>query len=331
MIDLRSDTLTQPTQEMRAAMAAAEVGDDVYGEDPTVCALEEQIAQLFNKEAALFMPSGSMANLIGISLLVPPGREVLCESRAHIMRAELGAHGALGGITNRTWSHPLGHLDRAAIADLVAPELPYLVSTAAISVENTHNFAGGTICPTPDLAWLRKYADDHSLRVHLDGARIWNAHVATETPLAEYGRIADVLSVCLSKGLGAPVGSLLLGPQDLVAQARVLRKRLGGGMRQVGVLAAAGQVALTQIERLEQDHRHARLLAEAIGLDPAGIDTNIVILRTPDAAATVATALAHGLRISAVGRDQVRLVTHPGVSEAMARQAAHTLARIMPS
>lgn len=316
---------------MRRAMSAAQVGDDVYGEDPTVRTLEEHLAALFGHEAALFMPSGSMANLIGVSLIVPAGRELLCESRAHLMRAELGAHGAISGITSRTWSDPLGFVSPRAIREMYAPELPHLVSTAAVSVENTHNFAGGTIQPIEHLRWLRDFARENALSVHLDGARIWNAHVATGIPLNEYGGLADVISVCLSKGLGAPVGSVLMASTEHIAQARILRKRLGGGMRQVGVLAAAGQVALGHVERLAQDHDHAKLLADACGVDPATVATNIVIVSVPDAAAAVAEAASAGVRISAVGTDRVRLVTHMDVSEGDVLHAAQVLSRIMPS
>ncbi len=330
MIDLRSDTLTRPTDAMREAMARAEVGDDVYGEDPTVLALEERVAALFGHEAALFTPTGSMANVLAVASVVAPGQEVLCESSAHIARAELGAHGAITGLTMRTWTHPRGQVDLAAIEGLYAPDMgPYFVQTAAVSVENTHNFAGGVVLPLPDLRALRAWADTTGTRLHLDGARIWNAHVATGTPLADYGRVADVLAVCLSKGLGAPVGSLMVGSADAVAEARVRRKRMGGGMRQVGVLAAAGAYALDHhVERLADDHAHARLLGEALGLDPGDVDTNIVVVERPDAPAFVAAAAEEGVRIAAVGPRAVRLVTHLDVSRADAERAASVLARL---
>lgn len=330
MIDLRSDTLTRPTDAMREAMARAEVGDDVYGEDPTVLALEERVAALFGHEAALFTPTGSMANVLAVASVVAPGQEVLCESSAHIARAELGAHGAITGLTMRTWTHPRGQVDLAAIEGLYAPDMgPYFVQTAAVSVENTHNFAGGVVLPLPDLRALRAWADTTGTRLHLDGARIWNAHVATGTPLADYGRVADVLAVCLSKGLGAPVGSLMVGSADAVAEARVRRKRMGGGMRQVGVLAAAGAYALDHhVERLADDHDHARLLGEALGLDPDDVDTNIVVVERPDAPAFVAAAAEEGVRIAAVGPRAVRLVTHLDVSRTDAERAASLLARL---
>jgi threonine aldolase len=329
-IDLRSDTLTRPTADMRKAMAEAEVGDDVFGEDPTVNALQERVAAMFGKEAALFTPTGSMANVLAVASVVAPGQEVLCEASAHIARAELGAHGAVTGLTMRTWRHPQGQVDLAALQELYAPDMgPFFVATAAVSVENTHNFAGGTVLPLEDLQSLRAWADSVGCRVHLDGARLWNAHVATGVPLASYGACADVLSVCLSKGLGAPVGSLLVGSAEAVATARVRRKRLGGGMRQVGVLAAAGAYALDHhVERLADDHEHARVLAEACGLDPATVPTNIVVVPRQDAPAFVAAARAEGVLVSQVGPHAVRLVTHLDVSKADADAAAAVLARL---
>src|SRR5690242_4220189 len=329
MIDLRSDTVTRPTEAMRAAMASAEVGDDVYGEDPTVRALEEKVAGLFGKQAALFTPTGSMVNVLAVRSLVGVGQEVLCESSAHIARAELGAHGAFTGLTMRTWTGRPVELD--AVASLFAPDMgPFFVATAAISVENTHNFGGGAVTSVEDLEALRAFADERGVGVHLDGARIWNAHVATGTPLARYGAVADVLAVCLSKGLGAPVGSLVLGSAEMVAEARVWRKRLGGGMRQVGVLAAAGLHALDHhVERLADDHDHARLIAEACGVDPATVDTNIVVVPSSDPAAVVAAAKEGGVLVSAVGAQALRLVTHLDVDRAAAETAAKVLSRLV--
>ena len=330
MIDLRSDTLTRPTESMRAAMARAEVGDDVYGEDPTVLALQERVAELFGHEAALFTPTGSMANVLAVASVVRAGQEVLCESSAHIARAELGAHGAFTGLTMRTWTGERGQPDLAAIDGLFAPEMgPFFVPTAAVSIENTHNFAGGAVTPIGVLRELRAWADGVGTRLHLDGARIWNAHVATGTPLAEYGKVADVLAVCLSKGLGAPVGSLMVGSADAIVEARVQRKRMGGGMRQVGVLAAAGLHALDHhVERLAEDHEHARLLGEALGLDPATVESNIVVVERPDATDFVAAAAEEGVRIATVGPRAVRLVTHLDVDRAAAERAAQVLSRL---
>jgi threonine aldolase len=331
MIDLRSDTVTRPTEGMRRAMAEAEVGDDVYGEDPTVARLQERVAGLLGFEAALFTPTGSMANVLALAALVGHGQEVLCESRAHILRAELGAHGALTGLTSRTWSNARGQVDLDAIRGMHAPDMgPFFVRTTAISVENTHNFAGGTVLPIDDLQRLREHADEVGCAVHVDGARIWNAHVATGTPLEAYGAIADTMAVCLSKGLGAPIGSLMLGSADQVAEARVLRKRLGGGMRQVGVLAAAGLHALDHhLERMAEDHEHARLLAEACGSDPALTETNIVVVDVPDAPAVVTAARDQGVLVGAVGPTKVRMLTHLDVERADVEQAAKVLAEIL--
>ncbi len=329
-IDLRSDTITRPTDGMRAAMAGAEVGDDVYGEDPTVLALQERVAALFGHEAALFTPTGSLANLLAVRSLVGPGQEVLCESSAHIARAELGAHGAVAGVTMRTWTSARGQVDLAAISGLFAPDMgPFFVRTAAVSVENTHNFAGGAVLPVADLEALRSWSGSVGVAVHLDGARLWNAHVATGTPLTTYGAQVDVLTVCFSKGLGAPVGSMLVGSETAVTEARVWRKRLGGGMRQVGILAAGAAYALDHhVDRLAEDHTHARLLAEACGVDPVGVDTNIVVLDRPDAGAYVAAAREEGVLVSAVGPRTVRLVTHLDVSAADAHRAAEVLASL---
>jgi threonine aldolase len=330
-IDLRSDTLTKPTPAMRRAMADAEVGDDVYSEDPTVLELQERVAGLFGKEAALFAPTGSMANVLALAALVGPGQEVICESRAHILRAELGAHAAITGLTSRTWSHPRGQLDLAAVEDLYAPDMgPFFVRTTAVSVENTHNFAGGAVLPIADLKALRAWADSTGCGVHMDGARIWNAHVATGTPLEEYGAITDTLAVCLSKGLGAPIGSLMVGSADQVDEARVRRKRMGGGMRQVGVLAAAGLHALDHhVERLADDHANARLIAEACGVDPAEVESNIVVVDVPSAPDLVTAAAEQGVRIGAVGPRRVRLLTHLDVSREDAEQAAAVLGRLL--
>jgi threonine aldolase len=330
VIDLRSDTLTRPTEAMRAAMARAEVGDDVYGEDPTVARLEERVAGLFGHEAALFTPTGSMANVLAVRSVVGVGQEVLCEASAHIARAELGAHAAYTGLTMRTWIHPRGQVDLPTIQTIFAPDMgPFFVPTAAISVENTHNFAGGAVLPLQDLRDLREYAIGAGVRVHMDGARVWNAHVATGVPLAEYGAVADVLAVCLSKGLGAPIGSLMVGSADAIGEARIWRKRMGGGMRQVGILAAAGLHALDHhVERLADDHAHARLLAEACGVDPATVDTNIVVVRRDDATSFVAAAREAGVVVATVGPTAVRLVTHLDVTRDDVERAAAVLARL---
>jgi len=331
MIDLRSDTVTRPTPQMRAAMASADVGDDVYGEDPTVLALQERVADMFGFEAALLTVTGSLANLLAVRSVVPTGAEVLCESSAHIARAELGAHATIFGITSRTWTDPHGRIDIGQIEALVAPDLgPYLVATAAVSIENTHNFGGGTVQAIGDLQRLRALADGCGIAVHLDGARIWNAQVATGQPWRDLAAGSDVMAVCLSKGLGAPVGSLVLGSDAMIAEARIWRKRLGAGWRQAGVIAAAGWYALDHhVERLADDHANARLLAAACGAAPEAVDTNIVALSVPDAPAVVRRAREDGVLVGVVGTRTVRLVTHLDVSATDARRAAEVLARIV--
>jgi threonine aldolase len=327
IVDLRSDTVTRPTPAMRAAMADAEVGDDVYGEDPTVNALEHEVAELLGKQAALFVPSGSLGNQLGVRLLVPPGMELVCDSLAHLARAELGAAAVFSGVTFRTWRAERGRLDAAAIAQLIAPDAgPYLVSTAAIAVENTHNFGGGTVQPAEELDAVRDLARRHRLGLHLDGARLWNAHVATGTSLAELARDFDTVSVCLSKGLGAPVGSVLASTSDRIAEARVWRKRYGAGMRQVGVLAAAGRYALEHnIARLADDHDRAARLAGALGGDPADVATNIVVLDVRDAATVAAKAAEQGVLVSALGPRFLRLVTHLDVDDTGVDRAIEVL------
>src|SRR3954452_21918728 len=245
-VDLRSDTVTKPTPGMRQAIADAVVGDDVYGEDPTVNDLETHVAELLGHEAGLFCPTGSMTNMLGVRALVGPGQELLCDALAHIVRAELGGHAVLRQVSTRTWSPDpgRGRLDAEEALAMAVPDAgPYMVSTAAIAVENTHNFGGGTVQPLEQLQRLRRGADELGIKVHLDGARVWNAHIATGVPLADYGALADTVSVCLSKGLGAPVGSVLVSSAERIAAARVWRKRYGGGMRQGGGAAAAGRRA----------------------------------------------------------------------------------------
>ncbi len=341
VLDLRSDTVTRPTPAMRAAMAAAEVGDDVYGEDPTVNALEREVAELLGHEAGLFTATGSLANQLGIRLLVPPGAELLCDVDAHVVRAELGAAAAFAGITTRTWTSDRGLLDAAQVVSIMAPDAgPHLVSTAAVAVENTHNFGGGTVAPLAEIRRLRALTQDAGVALHLDGARLWNAHVATGVALADYGRLFDTVSVCLSKGLGAPVGSVLVASAERVAAARIWRKRYGGGMRQVGILAAAGRYALAHhLDRLATDHAHARLLADAIAAaDPEVVDadrvqTNIVPLdlrRSPLDAPTLAVrAREQGVLVSVLGVRKARLVTHLDASTEGVERAARVLAGLL--
>jgi threonine aldolase len=317
VVDLRSDTVTHPTAGMRAAMAQAEVGDDVYGEDPTVIALEEEVAQLLGFEAGLFVPTGSLGNQLGIRLLVAPGQELVCDSLAHIARAELGAAAVFSGITFRTWQAARGLLDVEAIRQLITPDAgPYLVSTAAIAVENTHNFGGGTVQPADQLRAVIELGRANGLGLHLDGARLWNAHVASGVSLSELAGGFDTVSVCLSKGLGAPVGSVLVASAERIAEARVWRKRYGAGMRQAGILAAGGRYAIEHhVGRLADDHARARRLADELGADPATVPTNIVVLDVADAASVAVQAAAEGVLVAALGPRFLRLVTHLDVDD----------------
>jgi threonine aldolase len=333
-IDLRSDTVTRPTPAMREAMATAVVGDDVYGEDPTVTELEQRVAALLGHEAAVFTPSGSMANQLGVRLLVRPGQEMLCDEDAHVVRAELGAAAAVSWVTTRTWQAQHGLVDPDRVAAMMRPDAgPHLVSTAAVVVENTHNFGGGTVQPLEVVRRLREVTGEAGVRMHLDGARLWNAHVASGTPLSSYGELFDTVSVCLSKGLGAPIGSVLASSAERIAEARVWRKRLGGGMRQVGILAAAGLHALDHhVERLADDHARARRLAETVAaaapavVDPAGVETNIVVLVVPDAGAVVARCREADVLVGALDPTHIRVLTHLDVDDADCERAAQVLA-----
>ena len=327
LVDLRSDTLTKPSPAMREAMAHAEVGDDVYGEDPTVNSLESRVAALLGHEAGLFTPTGSLANQLGMRLLVNPGEEILADYDAHVVRAELGAAATFSGITSRTWQSKNGIFDTDVVLNLARPNAgPHLVSTVAIAIENTHNFGGGTIQSLDSISKLRVATLPLGISLHLDGARLWNAHVATGVPLAEYGAHFDTVSVCLSKGLGAPIGSLLVSSKARIANARVWRKRYGSGMRQVGILAAAGHYALDHnVERLVEDHRRAREIAIGIAkVSPSIIDlesvmTNIIVLNmgshSLDSPTLAAKAKERGLIIGSLGPQTVRLITHLDIDD----------------
>ena len=332
-IDLRSDTVTKPSQGMRDAIASAPVGDDVYGDDPTVNSLEERVAELFGMEAGLFSPTGSLANQLLIRTLVKPGEELLTEERAHIVRAELGAGAVFSGITTRTWHSERGLLNADTPLALAHENAgPYLVSTTAIAVENTHNFGGGTVQPISEIARLSEEAHARGISMHLDGARIWNAHVASGVAFNEFGTHFDTISVCLSKGLGAPVGSISLGSKEAIAESRIWRKRYGGGMRQIGLLAAAGHYALDHnIERLAEDHARAKKMAIALAahdatlITPDHVDTNIVGLDLTHAGISAADFAArckeNGLWISALGKTYARLVTHLDFDDAQCDEA----------
>jgi len=330
VIDLRSDTVTRPTPAMRRAMAEAEVGDDVFGEDPETTLLEQEVAALLGHEAGLFTPSGSMANQLGLRLLVGPGEELLADVQAHVVRAELGAAAVFSGITTRTWASERGRLVARSVAEIAEPNAgAYSVSTTAIAVENTHNFGGGTVQPPDQVRAVQDFAREHGIGLHLDGARLWNAHVASGTPFPELAGGFDTVSVCLSKGLGAPVGSVLVSTAERIAAARIWRKRYGGGMRQTGILAAGARYALrSHVDRLAEDHANARVIAAALDVDPATVDTNIVFAEVSDPAAFVAAAADAGVRVMQLGRTTVRLVTHLDVSAADAEHAARVLATL---
>ena len=327
LVDLRSDTVTKPPPGMRAAMADAEVGDDVYSEDPLVNSLEERVADLFGHEAAVFVPSGTMGNQIGMRLVCQPGQEVLGDAEAHVVTYEMGAAAAVFGLSTRTVVSAGGVLDADELIEQVRPFGNWhLTPTAAIAVENTHNRAGGLVQPLAQLEKLYAWSRDAGVAVHLDGARIWNAAVASGVPLSTYGRLADTASVCLSKGLGAPVGSVLVSSADRIAEARLWRKRLGGGMRQVGVLAAAGHFALDHhVDRLAEDHARATVLAERLGVDPVTVHTNMVVLDGVAAPMLAEAAKAQGVLVSQVSATRVRLLTHLDVDDVGIDRAAAVL------
>lgn len=326
---------------MREAMFAAEVGDDVYGDDLTVNKLQERVAALFGKEAALFTPTGSLSNQLAIRSLVAPGEELLTETQSHIVRAELGAGAVFSGITTRTWPAKNGLLQAADPLAIASPDAgPYLVSTKAIAVENTHNFGGGTVQPISEIALLRDESSKLGLSMHLDGARIWNAHVTSGVSFKEYGSHFDTVSVCFSKGLGAPVGSMMLGTHEVVENARRWRKRYGAGMRQIGILASAVDYALDHnIERLAQDHQRARTIAEALSrisdafIDPSSVQTNIVAIdvshTSTSAGQLVSTLKDHGILAGAMGSKLLRFVTHMDFTDKELEQVLEILPKAL--
>jgi threonine aldolase len=341
MIDLRSDTVTKPTDAMRKAMARADVGDDVYGEDPTVNRLQEMAAAMFGKKAALFVPSGTMGNQLAIRLHTQPGQEVIVESTAHIVRYEQGAAGALAGVQLHWVTGNRGLISPEQVEAAIRPKEPHTVQTALICLENTHNSGGGTIYPLATIERIRAVAVTHGIPMHLDGARLFNAVAATTLPPASYAQHFDTLSVCLSKGLGAPVGSLLMmNDQTLLDKAKRLRRMYGGAMRQSGILAAAGIYALEHhIGRLKDDHDHAKQLARqlqhisTVRINPQDVDTNIVIFDvighhlTPQA--IVAALKQDGVLINAIGGNSFRAVTHLDISGAMIEEAGKIFARVL--
>jgi threonine aldolase len=348
-IDLRSDTVTRPSEGMRQAMARAEVGDDVYGEDPSVRALEEYGAGLLGHEAALFVPSGTMGNFCALRANAEYGTEILADAEAHVVSYELGGLAALGGVQTRTLAGLAADLDPMVIAEQIRPGARTwptrpqpaavshgMIATSVVAVENTWARGGGRILPVVRLERLRAVTDAAEVVLHCDGARLWNAAVGLGVEPSQLGQLFGTLSVCLSKGLGAPVGSLVVGDAAVVARARVWRKRLGGGMRQAGVLAAAGLYALRHhLDRLAEDHRRAAGLAAVLAdaapgcVEPKHVDTNMIFIRVPDAAAFIAQARERGVLVGASGPHEVRVLTHLDAGDADVRQAGEVLARLL--
>ncbi len=339
-IDFRSDTVTKPTEEMYDAMMSAPVGDDVYGEDPTIVALEELGAKITGKEQALFVPSGTMGNLLALVTHCNRGDEIIVEENSHIFLYEVGGMAAVGGIVPHRIPSQRGILDIKRIGAAIRPDaLSIYPTTRLLCVENTHNYHGGVVTPVEKLAELHSYAKDRNLLVHTDGARIWNASVATGATPAELLAYTDTAMVCLSKGLGAPVGSLLVGSKAVITEARRQRKMVGGGMRQAGVIAAAGIVALnSMIPRLFEDHRRAQEIAQALSackgvdLDPKMVETNIIIFQTPgrDASKVVAQFLEeYGIGLSMMGPENIRIVTHKDVDDAGVETLIHAAQQLL--
>lgn len=325
-IDLRSDTVTKPTPAMRRAMAEAEVGDDVYLEDPTVNRLQERAAEIFDKEAALLVPSGTMGNQICVKLNTRPGTEVALEQRSHIFNYEMGSSAVISGVTFRPVAGEDGLLNWDLISGAIHHGAPYYVTpTSLVTLENSHNMAGGSVMPLKTSKEICERSHALGLRVHLDGARIFNAAVALDTTVAEIARPFDSVMFCLSKGLGAPVGSIIAGSKDFIAEARNWRKLLGGGMRQVGVLAAAGLIAIEESPKLLiEDHANAKRLAEdlaelrGVKVDPERVQTNIVIFDIAETGLTTAQFSAElktrGVLANGVNAREMRMVTHYDVN-----------------
>ncbi len=339
-IDLRSDTVTKPTAEMRAAMAAAEVGDDVYLEDPTVNRLQERAAEIIGKEAALFVPSGTMGNQIAVRLHTSPGQEIITEARGHIYNYEMAAMAVISGALPRAVSAPDGILNWGLIQPALSPKIYYRAQTGLITLENTHNMAGGTVYTGGQIREICQQAHSLGIRVHLDGARIFNAATATGEKVAQLCAACDSVMFCLSKGLGAPVGSMLAGSKSFIEQARSVRKLLGGGMRQAGVLAAAGLIALEKMPaRLGEDHDNARLLAEALSrldaldVNAAAVRTNIVIVgigRTGfDSSQLIGQLKNRGVLVGTVDATTLRMLTHFDVSRSQIEETAQILFQIL--
>jgi threonine aldolase len=338
-IDLRSDTVTRPTAEMRAAMAAAEVGDDVYMEDPTVNRLQERAAEIFGREEAIFVPSGTMGNQIAVRLLTSPGQEVITEERGHIFNYEMAAMAAISGVLARPVAAPDGILSWDLIRPAVRDGVYYRAHTGLITLENTHNMAGGTLYTRNAVEEICLRAHEMGIPVHMDGARIFNASAALGTSVEDLSSPCDSVMFCLSKGLGAPVGSILVGSRKFIERARSVRKMLGGGMRQAGVLAAAGLIALEKMPwRLNQDHENAQLLAGLLSempeldVDTAKVRTNIVIVGIGRTGKRIPEALellkAKGVLAGVVDSSTLRLLTHLDVSREQTLHAANAFSEV---
>lgn len=336
-LDFRSDTVTQPTPAMRAAMAAAEVGDDVFGEDPTVNRLERRVAELLGKQSALFVPSGTMSNAIAVMLHCRPGDEILCEAGCHIVQYEQGGYARLAGAVVRTVEGRHGVLQPEQFADLIRPDNPHLPQSRLVTLENTHNRGGGTVQPFAAVEAICRWARDHGLRTHLDGARLMHAVVATGIEAARWAQHFDTAGICFSKGLGAPVGSALAGRVESIRGARRIRKLLGGGMRQAGVLAAAALYALDHhVIRLADDHANAQRLAEGIRgigglvLEPERVETNLVFFHVDPNLGTAdefADRLKQrGVLVSPFTATKIRMVTHLDLSRSDVERALEILA-----
>ena len=325
IIDLRSDTVTKPSKAMRQAIAEAEVGDDVFEDDPTVKKLEEMVAELLGKEKALFVPSGTMANEVAIKSQTKPGDEVILEEDSHIYNYEVGAPSVLCGVQLNPLKGERGVLTIQQILDHIRPEDIHVPQTTLICLENTHNRAGGTIYPIEEIKNIREATKPLGIKMHLDGARLWNATIATGIPLDEYARHFDSVSVCLSKGLGAPIGSVISGTSDFIQIARRNRKMFGGGMRQVGIIAAAGIYAIeNNFNRLIEDHRNAKALAQGlskilkISVDLESVQTNIVVIEIKEIGMEVGEVLEklkkRGVLAVPFGKTKIRCVTHLDVN-----------------
>lgn len=338
-LDFRSDTVTRPTPEMRAAMAQAEVGDDVFGEDPSINRLQQRVAEMLGKEAAIYVPSGTMANLIGVRLHCRPGDEMICEAGCHIVCYEQAGYAQLNGVAARMVEGRFGVMQPEQLEGLVRPDNPHMVRTRLVCLENTHNRGGGRIQPYETVDAICRWARQNGLRTHLDGARLYNAVVATGIPAPRWTQHFDTVSICFSKGLGAPVGSAVAGPRELIDRALRHRKVLGGGMRQSGVLAAAAWHALKHhVQRLAEDHANAARLADGVRqidrLEVLGdsIDTNMLFFRVDPALATAAelvtTLQQHGLLMLDTGPETIRAVTHLDVTDDDVDRAIEILKRV---